>query len=157
MKALITAIVLMVSPAFAAEWQGECVSITDGDTIRVMRDGREERIRLHGIDAPERRQDFSARSREFAAGMTLRKVVTIITMDTDRYGRTVALVEADGESVNRALVAAGLAWVYPQYCTQDFCADWLEAEAEAREAKRGLWAHPKPVPPWEWRRERRRK
>jgi len=146
---------LLLSTSHAAEWRGECVSVTDGDTIRVMRDGKEERIRFHGIDAPERGQDFSARSRELAADMTFRKVVTVIPMDVDHYGRTVAMVEVDGKNVNREMIAAGLAWVYPQYCTQDFCEDWREAEAEAKEERRGLWAHPRPVPPWEWRRERR--
>ena len=147
---------LLTLPAPASEpWVGLCVSVADGDTITVLRDREQVRIRLYGIDAPEGGQDFGTVSRRYVGDLCHRQTVTVTPVDTDRYGRTVALVEVDGVSVNRELIAAGLAWVYPQYCKIPECAQWRALEADARAAKRGLWAHPDPVPPWEWRRRGR--
>ncbi len=77
-------------------------------------------------------------------------------MAVDRYGRTVALVTVETTLVNQELVRQGLAWVYARYCKRPVCREWERLEAEAREARRGLWADPRPVPPWEFRREQRR-
>lgn len=103
---------------------------------------------------PERRQAFGNKAKQFTAGMVFKKTVLVIPMDTDRYGRTVALVQIASEkrSLNEALVAAGFAWVYRKYCRAGFCEDWLDLERDAREAGHGLWADPHPIPPWEYRR-----
>lgn len=69
----------------------------------------------------------------------------------------VAQVWVDGIDVNREMVAAGMAWVYPQYCNAPECEDWRAAEAEAQTGKVGLWVQPNAVPPWEWRRSKRPK
>lgn len=79
----------------------------------------------------------------------------VAEMDTDRYGRTVAFVSVDGESVNQALVARGVAWVFPKYCKESFCADWYRLEENAREQRFGMWQDSQLVPPWEWRRAKR--
>ncbi|MDR1520727.1 MAG: thermonuclease family protein [Planctomycetota bacterium] len=142
--------------AAAGEWSGFCVGISDGDTITVLKDDRERvKVRLYGIDCPESSQDYGTRARQMAGNLAYQKIVAITPIDTDRYGRTVGLVVADGVLVNRALVESGMAWVYSQYCRVAECEEWRNLEEAARKARRGLWEQPSPVPPWEWRRGRR--
>jgi micrococcal nuclease len=135
------------------EFQARVVAITDGDTIRVLRDEHVQlKIRLHGIDCPESGQPFGHRAKEFTGDMVFGKTVTIRVMDTDRYGRTVAEVFlADGRVLNRELVRAGLAWWYRRYAPRD--GELADLEREARQARRGLWADADPLAPWEWRRK----
>jgi endonuclease YncB( thermonuclease family) len=140
----------------AGEWSGFCVGIADGDTITVLKDGRERiKIRLYGIDCPESGQDYGTRARQMAGNLAYQKTVSITPVDTDRYGRTVGLVVVDGVLVNRALVESGMAWVYSRYCRIGECAEWRDLEEAARKARRGLWEQPSPVPPWERRRGHR--
>ena len=139
------------SAAFA-DFSGRVVGISDGDTIKVLHDGKAERIRLNGIDCPEKAQPFGTKAKQFTSAMVFGKDVTIQVKDTDKYGRTVAdVILPDGRSLNRELVAAGLAWWYRKYSKDESLG---QLEAEAKTAKRGLWADPEPVPPWEWRRRR---
>ncbi len=93
------------------KFSGKVVGITDGDTIRVMHNGRAERIRLWGIDCPESRQPFGTRARQFTSDLAFGKVVTVLVRDVDRYGRTVGeVLLPNGRSLNHELVMAGLAW-----------------------------------------------
>jgi endonuclease YncB( thermonuclease family) len=147
-----------------AFFDARVVRVFDGDTVEVVRDpategGRTERlrIRLHGIDAPERGQPWSRRAREALAERALGKRVRINAVDTDRYGRTVGELYADDVCVGCELVREGHVWVYRHY-TDDRVL--IALEADARAARRGLWALPEAerVPPWEWRaQERERK
>ena len=156
MLRIILTLILLAASAPAADWSGLCTAVTDGDTIRVLSpDRREVRIRLYGIDAPERRQPYGTTSRDYLADLVHRREVTVRPVDTDQYGRVVGLVEASDVIVNREMVAAGLAWVYPQYCRLQACDEWREMETEAKADRRGLWADKEPVAPWVWRRERR--
>ena len=151
-------LVVMVCAVAAAgeEWNGFCIGIVDGDIITVLKDGEEQiKIRLYGIDCPESGQDYGTRARQMAGNLAYQKTVAITPVDTDRYGRMVGLVVADGVLVNRALVESGMAWVYSQYCRVAECEEWRNLEEAARKARRGLWEQPSPVPPWEWRRGRR--
>lgn len=144
-------LLLLSLPLLATNFTGKVVAITDGDTIRVMHAGRSERVRLFGIDCPEKAQGWGTRARQFAGSMVFGKTVTIRVHDTDRYGRPVGeVVLPDGRSLNRELVRAGLAWWYRQYAPRD--AELERLEADARRERRGLWADPQPVPPWDWRR-----
>jgi endonuclease YncB( thermonuclease family) len=125
------------------------VSVHDGDTLRAIDEGKvEQRIRLAGIDAPERGQPFGNVARERLAALTMGKAVAVDVEDVDRYGRTVARLEADGLDVCRQMVADGLAWHFTRYSDDQRLA---AAEREARAERRGLWRDPAPVPPWEWR------
>jgi endonuclease YncB( thermonuclease family) len=72
----------------------------------------------------------------------------------DRYGRTVAFVRVGDSLVNEDLIRQGLAWVFVRYCDRSICQEWKKLEAEAREARRGLWSMPNRMPPWEFRRQR---
>lgn len=133
-------------------YQGQVVGVRDGDTIRVMRYGREINVRLNGIDAPERSQAFGSRARKFTLAACSGRTVTVKEVAMDRYGRVVADVRLpDGTSLNQAIVRAGFAWWYRTYSTDETL---QRLEAEARTAKRGLWADKDPLPPWEFRRRR---
>jgi endonuclease YncB( thermonuclease family) len=141
------------SPRITRPWSDRCVGVADGDTISVMYKGREVRIRLNGVDSPERNQAFAAVARQFTSDMVFGKVVTVNPTATDRYGRTVAdVLMPNGESLNEALVGAGLAWWFRRYAPNN--TRLQELEAEARQAKRGLWRDANPIPPWEFRQGR---
>jgi endonuclease YncB( thermonuclease family) len=134
----------------ASEFRGRVVGIRDGDTLTVLNDGRPQAIRLHGIDAPEKSQAFGMRAKEFAANLAFAKTVIVSVRGLDRYGRTIGDVTLpDGRNLNQELVRAGYAWWYRRYSADSRLA---ALEAQARTARRGLWADPDPVPPWDWRR-----
>jgi len=147
---------LSIFPCLSLAWSGKVIGIADGDTITVLRDKEQVRIRLYGIDCPERYQAFSKKAKQFTSDMVFGKVVEVEPVDVDRYGRTVALVTVFQRLVNEELVSAGFAWVYTHYCTQRICERWKVLEQEAREAERGLWGDPHAIPPWEFRRQERK-
>jgi endonuclease YncB( thermonuclease family) len=131
------------------------VGLADGDTLSVLRDGKAAKVRLYGIDTPEKAQAFGTRARQYASELAFRQTVTVRVRDVDRYGRLVAeVILPDGRSLNHELVQAGMAWWYRQYARNDTALAQLEAEAKA--AKRGLWSDPHAVAPWTWRKQRRR-
>ena len=136
--------------AQAAGFSGRVVSVVDGDSIEVVRERGAERIRVFGIDCPERGQPYATRAKEFTRRITYGKKVTVIPKATDDYGRTIAeVILPDGRNLGKELVRVGLAWWYRHYDPGD--REMERLESEARIARRGLWRDPKPVPPWEWR------
>ena len=142
------------SAAAFADFSGKVVAVKDGDTLEVMKEGVAVRVRLYGIDCPEKGQAFGQRAKQFASDLAFGKTVNVIGKDRDRYGRTVGeVILEDGRSLNRELVRAGLAWWYRQYAKKDIELEALERDA--RKAKAGLWADADPVPPWNWRRGKR--
>jgi endonuclease YncB( thermonuclease family) len=97
--------------ACGLDYSARVVGISDGDTLTVLRDRTQVRIRLHGIDVPESGQDFGSRTKPLASELALGKTVTVRVRDTDRYGRTVAdVILPDGRSVDQEMVGAGTAW-----------------------------------------------
>ena len=149
---------LVSAPALA--WEARVVAVADGVTITVLTpDNRRIKIRLYGIDCPERRQAFGKSARQATSDAVYGKNVDVWPIETDRYGRTVAVVSpvaGHGDSLNLILVRTGMAWVYPQYCKSDaICAPLRAAETEARERHLGLWEDKDPIPPWEWRKTHR--
>lgn len=145
---------LLLLPHAALAWPGLVVGISDGDTITVLRGGREQvKIRLYGIDCPEKRQAWGNRATQATGRLCAGKVVDIQEADIDRYGRTVGIVTLpDGSTLQEILVMEGMAWVWPKYCKLPICQEWSAGEATAREAGVGLWQDEEPIPPWEWRR-----
>jgi len=153
---IITLVSLAASPAQAdapAPWEGKVVSVADGDTVTVLRGKEQVRIRLDGIDTPEKRQAFGQKAKKFTAGMVAGKMVRVAPVTMDRYGRTVARVHLGDKCLNKELVRAGLAWWYRKYSPKD--KELAGLEAAARKADRGLWKDPKPTAPWDWRRQQR--
>ena len=156
-KTIVAFLIALLLPALTWAWQGKVIHVTDGDTIVVLTEDKEQvRIRLYGIDAPESRQPFGSKATEFVRDIAALKVVEINERYLDRYDRTIATVHLpDGTNLNEELVRVGLAWVYTRYCDeQPMCSKWDKLQQEARENKVGLWADKEPVPPWEWRRRR---
>ncbi len=156
LRLLLALVLALALAAPVLAWESRVKSVRDGDSINVLNsEGVVVNIRLYGIDAPELKQAFGFQAKKKLSQLVSRKNVQIENVDTDRYGRTVALVRLDnGALVNEEMVRAGLAWVYTQYCLrEDICASLRQAEAEAKSAGRGLWAESSPTPPWEWRRE----
>lgn len=122
-------------------WSGKVVGVADGDTITVLRDGRDQvKIRLYGIDAPESGQPFGKAAKQNLSAMVYGRSVQVGTMDMDRYGRTVARIFVDEEDVNAAQLRSGHAWLYKQYCKERVCGEWVGLEADARSGGIGLWA-----------------
>lgn len=132
-----------------AQLVGKVISIADGDTFTMLVNNQQIKIRLHGIDCPEKGQDFSIVAKEFLSSYVFEKVVTVQKMDIDRYGRTIGMVVIDGVNINEKLLAVGLAWHYKTY---DKNPVWSKMEDDAKKSKKGLWLHPNPIPPWEWRK-----
>ena len=147
-------ILFLVLPCPAWAWSGKVVGVSDGDTITVLRDKHPERIRLYGIDCPEKRQPFGKRAKQFTSELVFGKVVEVEPVTTDRYGRTVAFVRVENITVNEELIKEGLGWVYMRYCKLPLCVEWEGLESEARFGKRGLWGDSGHVPPWQFRRHR---
>jgi len=153
----LTVCFLVLLPAISWAWSGKVVGIADGDTITVLREGKQQvKIRLYGIDCPERGQAFSRKAKQFTSEMVFGKVVEVEPVDIDRYNRLVALVTVFKRLANEELINAGFAWVYTRYCDRPICERWKVLEYGAREARRGLWADPNPIPPWEFRRQERK-
>lgn len=134
---------------------GTVTKVADGDTLTVNLDGKETKIRLCGIDAPEQAQPFGKQSKAFLQKLTLDKEVAITEIEQDRYGRTVAEVFVLGNSerfVNGDLVQVGLAYHYEKYSGD--CPNKeviITAEAIAKQKRAGVWAKPNAVKPWDYR------
>ena len=129
--------------------------MADGDTITVLdSDKVQHKIRLAGIDAPEKKQAFGNRSKEALSGMVFDKTVNVETEKRDRYGRQIGKVLVDGQDVNLVQVERGMAWFYRQYQREQSPNDrrlYEAAEDVAKAGKRGLWRDAEPVPPWDFR------
>jgi endonuclease YncB( thermonuclease family) len=130
------------------------VSITDGDTLRILVGKEQVKIRLAGIDAPEKGQAFGTKAKEVLDNMVKGKTVNVETQGLDMYGRTIGTITIDGLNVNLELVKQGMAWRYTKYDKEKI---YLQAEKEARQAMRGLWADKDPIAPWEWRKQQKEK
>lgn len=147
-------LLLASATAFAADvrtFTGKVVAVTDGDTLTVLEGTEQRKIRLHGIDAPEKAQPFGTKAREHLGEMVAGKSVRVIVTGTDRYKRLIGRVQVGEVDVNTKMVRDGLAWQYRQFDKSQALAD---AEEEARRDRRGLWADKEPVPPWEWRKRK---
>lgn len=134
------AILAMVSPTLAAETRGRVVGITDGDTLTLLTDQREQvRVRLSDIDTPERRQPYGDRARQELSDLAFGRRARVETRDTDRYGRMVGRVFVGSVDVSAEMVERGAAWVFRHYSRDP---ELPRLEAEARAARRGLWRLP---------------
>jgi micrococcal nuclease len=133
-------------------WSGEVVGVSDGDTIKVLKNGRAVKIRLAEIDCPESGQDFGKVAKRETSKI-YGSVVNVRPVAKDRYRRVVAHIYLeDGTNWNEHLVAVGLAWQYKYYSKSQRL---NELERNAKASKIGLWRAKSPVPPWKWRRNKR--
>jgi endonuclease YncB( thermonuclease family) len=150
MRILAPLIALLSLSAFGATIEGRVVGVIDGDTIDVLDESKStHRIRFHGIDAPERAQPFSRKSKDTLSELVFGKAVTVDHTKDDRYGRKIGRVFVDGQDVAIPMLEAGMAWQYVRY---DQSKAYAAAEQAARDAQRGLWSEKNAIPPWEWRK-----
>lgn len=143
-----------IYPGHSQALEGKIIKIADGDTITLLTSDYEKiKIRLYGIDTPEKKQAFGNRARQFTADKVGNKEVFIKEYGKDRYNRTLGIVEINGDtSLNEELLKAGLAWVYDKYCKIPICQKWKEIERKAIKNKIGLWQDENALPPWNWRK-----
>lgn len=151
---LSAALLACVGNVHANVLEGKVVGVSDGDTITVLVDRREVKVRVAGIDAPEKKQPFGQRSQEHLSDCAFGKSVAVEWSKTDRYGRTIGKVTAEGVDCGLRQIHDGLAWHYKAYAKEQSAKDratYSEAESQAMARKAGLWSDPHPVPPWEFR------
>jgi endonuclease YncB( thermonuclease family) len=153
-------VALIAGQAVARTITGTVIQVIDGDTVEVLVDHVPVRVRLAAIDAPEigygrddPGQPYGQAARQSLANLIARRAVTIYDEGTDQYGLMLGTVYDGPANINARQVSQGMAWVYRDY-SHDPVLMWLEYQA--RVAKRGLWADPHPVPPWEYRRSKPR-
>jgi len=128
---------------------GTVVRVIDGDTIEVLKDSVLIRVRLNGIDAPEKSQPYGKKAKEFVANSLAGKTVKVVPFNHDRYGRLIGDIYLSDESwFNEQIVKAGFAWHYKKYSSDEKLA---RAELIARDLKVGLWQEPSPIAPWDYR------
>jgi len=158
-SALIALAILFAPVAVAFTLTGEVVGVADGDTLTLLTaDKVQHHVRIDGIDAPERTQPHSQVSKQSLSDMVYRRAVIAECSKVDRYGREVCKVMIEEQDVGLMQIRRGLAWHFKRYEREQLPEDrraYSEAEAEARAARRGLWRDTAPVPPWEFRAEKR--
>ena len=136
---------------------GKVVGITDGDTITVLdKDNKEHKVRLMGIDAPEKTQDFGDESKKALSNYIYQREVTVDYKKFDKYQRKVGKVILDKQDICLAMIELGMAWHYKDYEKEQSKTDrdlYSQAEVKAREAKRGLWQDSKAIEPSAFRRK----
>ena len=139
-------------------FEGRVVSVQDGDTITVVdSSSANHRIRLQGIDAPEKGQAFGTRSKQTLSDAVFDKVVSIEWTKHDRYRRIVGRVLLNGRDVCLDQITTGMAWHYKYYQDEQTLEDrrlYADAEDSARISRSGLWVDQNPIPPWDFRRQR---
>ncbi len=143
-------LLLFVSVWAKAQLHGKVISVADGDSFTLLTEqSTKVRVRLHGIDCPERKQPYGMVARQFTSNLVSGKKVTVHLKGRDRYKRIIGTVYVDGRCLNEELLKAGLAW---HYFRHDKNPVWRRMEEQSRSARRGLWRDRSPVPPWDFRK-----
>jgi micrococcal nuclease len=136
-------------------FNGKVVAVKDGDTIVVLSEKTPIKIRLHEIDCPELGQDFGRKAKEFTSELCFEKNVKVIVKGKDYFGRTLAeIILPDKKNLNHELVKKGLAWHFKKYSKDKTLAVF---ELNARKTRAGLWSLSNPIPPWEFRKTKKKK
>jgi endonuclease YncB( thermonuclease family) len=155
---ILSMLLLIVQPGMQSaishsiEKNGKAIKIVDGDTFDLLtKEQKVLRIRMNGIDCPERRQDFYQSARNALSNYIFNKEVILITHGRDRNKRIIATVFCNGENINLAMIRDGYAWHYKKYSTDT---SFARAEKQARLNKKGLWSSSNPVAPWQFRKKR---
>ena len=158
-------VVTILSVLFAAQvnaeiLSGRVVGVADGDTVTVLdASNTQYKIRLMGIDAPEKKMPYGNRSKQSLSDMVFDKQVQVEYSKKDKYGRTVGKIIVEGVDANLAQIKAGMAWHYKQYQREQSVEDraaYAQAEGDARASRRGLWKDADSVPPWDWRKRQKK-
>lgn len=159
---LLLAVSLLLATSSVADiLQGRVVGVSDGDTVTVLDvNNTQFKIRLMGIDAPEKKQAFGSKSKESLSRLVFNKLVSVEYSKKDKYGRTVGKIIVDDIDVNLEQIKAGMAWHYKKYQKEQTLEDrflYHQEEEQAQIEKRGLWIDVEPTPPWSWRKQQKYK
>ena len=130
----------------------EDIRVIDGDTIRAEAKGKEEKIRLASIDAPEMDQPFGVQSRNFLIRLLDKKDITVVLQEKRSYGRLVGEIYANGKSANTSMIKFGFAWVSDKYVKDS--SFLYEHQDQAKTKNLGLWQAKDPIAPWVWRKQK---
>jgi len=136
-------------------YEVKVIKIVDGDTFHGLTiDKKDIKFRIYGIDAPERKQAFANKSKQYLSDLIFGQIVVIkIQKKSDGYGRPIVWVYTpDGKDVSAEMLKAGMAWHFKKY---DSTLDYAQYEAIARKARIGLWADNNPIAPWDYRRKKK--
>ena len=165
LRSLIVLSALLATTSYADTLNGRVVGVADGDTITLLdADGEQHKIRLQGIDAPEKAQPYGQRSKENLSRLVFNKNVRVEWEKRDKYIRIVGKVMVQPTDCStcsmtldagHAQITVGLAWWYRKYAKEQPPQDRGQYEFSEQEAKAkrvGLWLEADPTPPWEWRR-----
>jgi endonuclease YncB( thermonuclease family) len=150
-------LLLLLLPSFcnADVLIGKVIAIADGDTITILADNTPYKIRLSGIDAPEKRQAFGNQSKQSLADIVFQKTVIVNFNKLDKYNRIVGKVTFDDTDINLEQIKRGLAWHYEKYASEQDVEDqsiYADEEYLAQVDKKGLWTELNPIPPWKFRK-----
>ena len=140
-------ILLLAAPLILFALCGKVVSVHDGDTITILAQKKQIKIRLFGIDAPELKQPYGKKSKQFLSNSIAGQIVEVKENGNDRYGRTIGTISLNGEDINAQMVENGYAWAY-----RKFSKKYTAQESKAKSQKLGLWQDKEPIPPWVFRR-----
>ncbi|HCR2142849.1 TPA: thermonuclease family protein [Enterobacter hormaechei subsp. steigerwaltii] len=147
-------IMLSIPVVAEADITGKIVRVLDGDTVEILAGNVATRVRLNGIDAPEKAQPFGQRSKQALTAIVSGKTVLAVGDRRDGYGRLLATLILNGRDINATQVSSGMAWVY-RYQGHATEPEYLRYEQDARTARRGLWSEGEPVEPAIWRKQHR--
>lgn len=156
---LIFVLTFFFNQSYAEIISGRVVGVSDGDTITVIDSKNTQyKIRLAGIDAPEKNQAFGKVSKQSLSDLVFEKQVNVNWQKQDRYGRTVGKVIVNGLNANLEQLNRGMAWYYKKYQNElilEDRLDYLHAEESAEKSRVGLWLDKDPIAPWDFRKSRR--
>ena len=149
---LLLLLLVLAQPAWAQTIVGKVVRVSDGDTLTLLVERTQVKVRLVEIDAPESKQAFGERSRKSLGDMCAGQQATVRYTSRDKYGRVLGRVECQGLDANSEQIRRGMAWVYDRYVTDR---SLYALQNEARAGHLGLWADKRPTAPWDWRKQRK--
>lgn len=141
-------IILLLIPIILFAIEGKVINISDGDTIKILtKDKQQIKVRLYGIDAPEKKQVYGEKSRKFLSNLIAGKIVEVKEKGKDKYKRTLGIVYHNGRDINAQMVSNGYAWAFVKYSDM-----YTNEELIAKNKKLGLWQDKNPMPPWKFRK-----
>jgi endonuclease YncB( thermonuclease family) len=157
---VVVAFAILTTSTHAETLTGRVVGIADGDTLTLLDDSKtQHKIRLAGIDSPEKSQPFGQHCKKSLSDLAYDRVATVETAKLDRYGRAIGKVWVDNRDVNLEQIHRGCGWHYKKYQNEQSLDDRLSynnAEESARANRVGLWVEKEPTPPWDWRKASRK-
>lgn len=154
MKKAILALLFLLPILLSAQGlTGKIIRVSDGDTVVLLdSDNNQHKIRLYGIDAPESKQAYGTKSKQYLSSMIAGKTVTVEYTKTDQYKRILGTIFYQGKNINEEMVRSGYVWRY--YYNKNKRLLWLQKVA--KENKRGLWADKNAIDPYHFRKSKKK-